>query len=155
MMNADDKKTRMGQAGPYLELLFRWGLGLLFLYAGVQKIMDPYGFAKTIYGYGILPGELVNLTAIVLPWVEVVAGGALVLGICPVSSAGVTSGLLCLFLVALVYNIARGYTFDCGCFGSGGDETTGWNTVWRDVAMLVPAVGVMCFQGRRRFCLYP
>jgi len=92
------------------ELICRWVLALLFLYAGVQKVMDPYGFAKTVYGYGILPGEMVNITAIVLPWVEVLAGGALLIGVWPMSSAGVISGLLLLFMVALVANIARGYT---------------------------------------------
>ncbi|VFQ45254.1 MauE/DoxX family redox-associated membrane protein [Desulfoluna butyratoxydans] len=136
------------------ELLCRWVLGGLFIYAGAQKIADPYGFAKTVFGYGILPGELVNITAIVLPWIEVLAGGTLLAGVWPVSSAGVISGLLLMFLVALVANIARGYTFDCGCFGSGGEETTGWGTVFRDVAMLVPAAAVVLFKGRRRFCLF-
>jgi len=154
MTDTNESVGRVAVPWDMVELLCRWVLGGLFLYAGVQKIADPYGFAKTVYGYGILPGELVNLMAIVLPWVEVLAGGTLILGVWPVSSAGVISGLLLLFLVALVANIARGYSFDCGCFGSGGNETTGWGTVWRDVSMLVPAAGVILFRGRRRCCLY-
>ncbi|WP_300666795.1 MauE/DoxX family redox-associated membrane protein [Desulfoluna sp.] len=137
-----------------LELISRWVLGAIFLYAGVQKIIDPSGFAKTIFGYGILPGEMVNLMAIVLPWVESFAGGALLLGVWPASSARVIAGLLFLFITALVFNISRGYTFDCGCYGAG-EGVTGWGTVWRDLAMLVPALGVIFFKGRgrRRFCL--
>ena len=151
-MKADVENGLMARVLPILELLSRWVLGLLFIYAGVQKIIDPYGFAKTIYGYGILPGGLVNITGIVLPWVEVLAGGGLLLGVWPASSSGVVSALLLVFMVAIVYNIARGYTFDCGCFGAG-DDNTGWGTVWRDTAMLVPAVGIMLFKGRRRVCL--
>ncbi|BCS96127.1 hypothetical protein DSLASN_17590 [Desulfoluna limicola] len=152
-MGTDSEKGLMAQVLPVLELLSRWVLGALFVYAGVQKIIDPNGFAKTIYGYGILPGGLVNITAIVLPWVEVLAGGGLLLGVWPASSSGLVSGLLLVFMAAIVFNIARGYTFDCGCFGAGGD-TTGWGTVWRDTAMLIPAVGVLLFKGRRRVCLY-
>jgi uncharacterized membrane protein YphA (DoxX/SURF4 family) len=153
MMNADTEHVLMARALPVLELLSRWVLGALFLYAGVQKIMDPYGFAKTIYGYGLLPGGLVNITAIVLPWVEVLAGAGLLLGVWPVASSGVIAGLLLLFMTAIVYNMARGYTFDCGCFGAG-DDPTGWGTMWRDTAMLVPAVGIVLFKWRRRGCLH-
>lgn len=147
------KKGAAAGAFAVVDLLFRWGVGAIFVYAGVQKIIDPAGFARTIFGYGILPGELVNLVAIVLPWVEVLAGGALLAGVWPVSASWVISGLLLLFMAAIVFNIARGYTFDCGCFGSGSDPA-GWATVWRDGAMLVPAVGVMLFRGRRHLCLY-
>lgn len=82
-MKADVENGLIARVLPVLELLSRWVLGLLFIYAGVQKIIDPYGFAKTIYGYGILPGDLVNITGIVLPWVEVMAGGGFCLACGP------------------------------------------------------------------------
>lgn len=145
-------RGRIAKVRPFLELLARWVLGGIFLYAGVHKIVDPEGFAKTIYGYGILT-QGINLTAILLPWVELVAGAALVAGIYPVSSSGLISGLLAVFVVVIVYNIARGYTFDCGCFGAG-DDPTGWGTVLRDVGMLALGGIVFFYKGERLFCLH-
>lgn len=147
-MNQD----RIAKVRPFLELLARWILGGIFVYAGVQKIIDPSGFAKTIYGYGILT-QGINLTAILLPWVEVVAGAALVAGIYPASSSGLISGLLILFVAIIVYNIARGYTFDCGCFGAG-DDPTGWGTVVRDAGMLALGAIVFLYKGKRLFCMH-
>lgn len=42
-------------ASPYLSLLFRWCLGVIFVYAGLVKIADPLGFALALYNYHILP----------------------------------------------------------------------------------------------------
>lgn len=132
----------------WVELAARVVVGALFVYAGWVKAMDVYGFAKTVYGYGILPGFLVNITAIALPWVELVAGMMMIAGVWPRASAGVVAGLLLVFMAAILFNIARGYTFDCGCFGAG-DGETGWGTIIRDVAMLTPTLLVLGFRGRR------
>ncbi|MCG8471751.1 MAG: DoxX family membrane protein [Desulfobacterales bacterium] len=134
------------------ELVSRVVVGVLFIYAGWVKGMDVYGFSKTVYGYGLLPGVLVNGVAIVLPWVEVVAGVCLVAGIWPRASSGVVGILLGLFMGAILFNMMRGYTFDCGCFGAESGET-GWGTVIRDVAMLLPMLWVLLYRGKRWLCL--
>ena len=54
----------------HLALLFRLFLGILFIYASVDKILHPAAFAKIVYNFHILPGFLINLFAIILPWVE-------------------------------------------------------------------------------------
>ena len=43
-------------------------LGVMFLYAGFTKIVDPAGFSLSVYNYHLLPGCLVNIAAILLPW---------------------------------------------------------------------------------------
>ena len=53
-------------------------LGLVFLAAGVLKIADPAGFAVSLALMKTLPAFLLGPVAILLPWVEVVAGLALI-----------------------------------------------------------------------------
>ena len=64
-----------------LSSLFRLFLGFLFIYASIDKILHPAQFAKIVYNFHILPGFLINLFAIVLPWIEFLTGAFLILGI--------------------------------------------------------------------------
>ena len=92
-------------------------LGLVFVYAAIHKITYPPGFAKEIFAYGILPGGLVNLMAIYLPWIELFAGLALVAGVWVRTAGSVTAGMLVVFLLAIGSRFARGeWDFECGCF---------------------------------------
>ncbi len=127
-------------------------LGMIFIYAGGHKIPDPAQFAKIIYGYGLFPAIVINPTAIILPFVEVYAGLFLVTGIYPRGAALVTSVMLSVFIVAISINLVRGHTFDCGCF-SFGEKESGRAVVElliRDILLLLPAVHVLCFRGKRR-----
>ena len=55
-------------------------IGLVFVVAGLAKIGDMGAFALQVHNFRLTPIALENLVAMVLPWVEVVAGTALVLG---------------------------------------------------------------------------
>lgn len=107
-------KTRL-----IIEWICRLFIGGIFIYAGVTKIFDPCRFAQDIYNYHLIPGALVNLSAILLPYIEVVFGVCLIFG---VAARGASLGIvlvLAFFLVILSINFVRGISFDCGCFGSG------------------------------------
>ena len=56
--------------------------------------------------------------ALVLPWLEVFAGLALVLGIWRRTAAAIFGALLIVFVGAISINLARGHPIDCGCFGT-------------------------------------
>lgn len=117
----------------------------IFIYASVYKILDPAAFAKEVYNYQILPDHLINLTALVLPWLELFIGLCLSAGICLHGAALMANGLLTVFLVSLVFNLARGLDINCGCFGGGGDAPAMW-TGWyllRDLLFL--SVGLFLF----------
>lgn len=101
-----------------LALLFRLFLGILFIYASVDKILHPAAFAKIIYNFHILPGFLINLFAIILPWVEFLVGVCLVLGIALDAVAFLASTLLGVFIIALGVNFIRGLDINCGCFST-------------------------------------
>ncbi|NOY70582.1 MAG: DoxX family protein [Deltaproteobacteria bacterium] len=114
-------------------------IGGLFLYAGVPKIMDPTAFAHAVYRYQILPDFLVNLTAIVLPWLEVITGGFLVAGIWMAGAALTANLMLYIFAAALVATLVRGLNIDCGCFVNTREEIINAGTIARDIAFLVVA----------------
>jgi len=91
-------------------------LGLFFIVAALPKLADPPSFAHMIYNYRLVPGGLVNLSALVLPWLELLCGVALVLGIWNRTAAALIGLLLLVFVVAIAANLARGNAIDCGCF---------------------------------------
>ena len=107
---------------PVLLVGLRLVLGGIFLWAGWAKISEPALFAQTVRAYEVLPLMLIHPYAIILPWIEVVAGGLMVLGIWTRSSALVILILLISFGFALSINLYRGADFSCGCFGFDGAE---------------------------------
>jgi putative oxidoreductase len=69
-----------------------------------------------IYNYRLVPGLAVNTLALVMPWVELLAGLALILGVWRREAASLVGILVVVFLVAIGVNLARGHAVDCGCF---------------------------------------
>jgi putative oxidoreductase len=133
-------------ASPYLSLLFRLSLGVLFVYAGLVKIIDPLGFAHALYNYHVLPAWLINPLAICLPWVELMAGAGLIAGIMVAGGALVVSGLLAVFAIAIGVGLIRGLDIACGCFStSASAEPISWLFVVRDLLLLGMGVQILLF----------
>lgn len=123
--------------GPYLAVVFRLTLGVVFVVASLDKLSDPGAFARSIANYRILPHSTVNLLAICLPWVEVLCGLTLTLGLFTRASLLVVDGLLAVFIVAIVSALRRDLDIACGCFTSdpGAHGMTRWTLYW-DIAWL-------------------
>lgn len=95
-------------------------LGLAFLAAGGLKVLDPAAFALSLAATRLLPPLAVGAAAILLPWVEIVSGLALLLTRRYRDAATVLIlGLLTLFTAVLGAELARGASGPCGCFGEG------------------------------------
>ena len=101
---------------PWLTIRVQLALGAIFVIAAVPKIADPPGFAHMIYNYRILPTGLINISALVLPWVELMCGLALILGVWRKPALAIIAILLVVFIAAIALNLARGNAIDCGCF---------------------------------------
>lgn len=101
---------------PWLTIRVQIALGAIFVVAALPKIADPPSFAHMIYNYRLVPGALVNALALVMPWVEILAGLALILGVWRREAAIVAGLLIVVFLAAIGWNLARGHAVDCGCF---------------------------------------
>ena len=118
------------RGGGILALCARVVLGAVFIYASIDKIVHPEAFAKAIYNYQILPETLINLTAIVLPWLELVMGVLLVLGVWQHGAVFLANVLLGCFFGALLLNLARGLDIDCGCFSSSQASDSHGSMIW-------------------------
>jgi len=123
----------------YAVLAGRLLIGGLFVYASLYKILDPVAFALSIRNYGLLPEAWSNVAAMALPWIELLAGGFLILGVQTKPSALLTTGMLAVFLVAICYAYATGLDIDCGCFSSPSSSPgrVGLYHLFRDSALLL------------------
>lgn len=123
-----------------LTLFARLILGGVFVYASFDKILHPAAFAKAVYNYQILPDGLINLTAIILPWLELVLGSFLIIGLWLPGTAVICNLLLLTFTGALLFNMARELDIGCGCFSTTAESAINLWTVLRDISILIPAV---------------
>ena len=99
----------------YLILFFRIVVGAIFLWASVDKIIDPAKFARDISNYHIVPLGLENTIALILPWLEFFIGTGLIIGVMVDGSIIISSVLLITFNIMIAQAMARGFNIDCGC----------------------------------------
>ena len=102
----------------YILWTFRLLVGGVFIWAGVLKILDPLEFAQDIANYRMISRNLSFFVALVLPWLEVLCGILLILGIFRSASSLLLTGMLSVFLVLIAVTLFRGLDVNCGCFGS-------------------------------------
>ncbi len=124
----------------WVHLAIRIFLGGFYIAAGAVKLPDPKAFAEAIGNYRILPHETLNLAAITLPGIEVVAGAFLVLGIWWRTSAWMINAMTLLFIGAIAAALARGLNIDCGCFGTVGGREIGLLAIFEDLLLLAAGV---------------
>ena len=139
---------------PLFLWLARIAVAAVFLGACLAKIRDPEAFALAVNRYRILPGEFVNLVAIVLPWIELTAGLAVLAAPARLRAAGalLLAGMLTVFTIAISLNLLRGIEASCGCFSTRADAAVsdGWNLVrngaliWLGLAVLSDAFRRAC-----------
>lgn len=147
-------------------VLARLGVGGMFAYLAVMKLLDdPFEFLKQIHAYGILPAQpplFVNLTAAVLPWLELTCAAGLLLGVGVRGAALLFNGMLVFFTPTLLIRAIGIYTdpssgvgtfcavrFDCGC-GTG--EVYICNKLAENLALQLGAL-IALFSSSRLFCL--
>lgn len=119
-------------------LLARFFLGAVFLYAGGPKILDPMNFAEAISNYRLVPATLVTLTAVAVPWLEVVVGICLLSGLLTRSAAALAGCLSFTFATAITTAVVRGLDIECGCFSNG--ARANWEHVLLNLFCLVLSV---------------
>ncbi len=132
----------------YLHLAVRLLMGGLFLYAGVGKVITPMDFAASIYNYKLLPDVMIGPVAVAIPWIETLAGVALLLGFSVKGGSLAISGLLTMFISIIIISAVRGLDNDCGCF-SGVERTVGLLAIFEDSAMLAGALYLLLFDRAR------
>lgn len=101
---------------PWLTIRAQIALGAIFVVAALPKIADPPAFAHMIYNYRLVPSALINISALAIPWIELLAGLALLLGVWKSAARTIITAMLAIFIVAISINLGRDNAIDCGCF---------------------------------------
>jgi hypothetical protein len=140
MMNRKHLSLPWWLTHPRTALAARMILGSIFVYASLDKIGHPDRFALSVYNYQVLPEAAVNIVAVWLPWLELLSGGLLLLGLWVRGSILVLTGLLLVFLGALGFDLARGLDIHCGCFSTQSGHPLTVFTLVRDSLFLVLAL---------------
>jgi len=139
----------------YLLLISRLIIGLVFIVASIEKIAIPEMFAANIEAYEIIPLPLVNVAALLIPWIELLCGIFLISGFYLRSSSIIVSALLVAFIFLLSWAIFRGLHIDCGCFGVGGGGEVSWMRVLEDFLMLFLSVHIFYFGAGKKAAASP
>jgi uncharacterized membrane protein YphA (DoxX/SURF4 family) len=115
------------------------GLGATFVYASLDKVAHPDRFADVVHDYELLPMFLINAFALGMPWVEMTAGAALILGVWRRGAGLLLAALSLAFMVAIASAELRGLEVECGCFGVSGLSATeaSWGLFARDVGLVL------------------
>jgi uncharacterized membrane protein YphA (DoxX/SURF4 family) len=138
---------------PVVSLVLRVLVGCLFLYSGASKLGDLKSFAEAVENYRLLPIASINFFALVTPWLEVLAGLAVITGILLRGGAFLLVLLLLVFTSAIAISIATGVDISCGCslpFSSA--ARVGWKKLGENLILLAAAWSVYKY-GRPLFSL--
>ncbi len=141
--------------GKSLGTILLWALRLvvggLFIYAGIVKIWDFHGkgwatqdFASDVQNFQLTTWTISIIVAVYLPWVELVAGGAILIRRWQFGALALLGGLTVVFLGAILSAWHRGLDISCGCFGKENNATNFPLHVAGDAALLV-AIGLLWY----------
>ena len=104
-----------------LPFIFRIILGIVFIYASYEKILNPEGFSDNIHNFHITPAAVENLAALIIPWLELIVGLFLIFGVFLEGATSITIGLYIFFIIILSQAVFRGIDVHCGCFKTEAD----------------------------------
>jgi len=119
-------------------------LGGVFILASIDKLIYPVEFAQVVANYRIVPPVFIGSVALILPWIELVCGIFLIVGVFKKASAVILSILLAIFISAIFSTLVRGISLDCGCFKAsaeaGKEAISPYLLILRDIMLLIPAI---------------
>lgn len=130
-------------------------LGAMLLGSGALKLPDPGQFAQVVALYDIIPLGLAPYAAVLVIALEMLLGLLLVVGYRIRAAACVSLLMMIAFAAFITVNLARGRSFDCGCFelSSLGIDFIETVSAWVVVRDLVFAAGfALVVRAQRHLC---
>lgn len=141
--------ARPHYAHPAWALGARLLLGGTLVYSSLHKIGQAADLARIAYGYRLLHPELVNLFAFTLPWLELLTGALLLVGLLRHSAALTAMLIMAGFTLATAMAMARGIETPCGCFSlAWTGERVGLEVIVRDTALALVAAYLVWYPYR-------
>lgn len=113
---------------PRISAILRATVGLVFVSAGVLKLLDIQQFAIDVHNFRLTPWSVSLAVALYLPWLEILAGGVFASGWSRFRDGAHWTLLVLVagFLVALGSAWTRNLDIECGCFGEAAGTTVPW-----------------------------
>jgi uncharacterized membrane protein YphA (DoxX/SURF4 family) len=124
-------------------------VGGVFVYAGASKISDPMHFGRDIQNFKIVPWSIAIRMAFYLPWLEIIAGLALIAGFLRQGALTILTGLTVVFIGVTISAHLRGISLDCGCFGGASKGMTFTTHMLIDFAILAALAFLWLLPSRR------
>lgn len=122
-------------------------LAAVFFISGFVKAADPAQTRVAVKAYQLLPENIAEMVAAVLPYLEIATGVILLVGLATRLGAILSALMMVAFLFGVISAAARGLSIDCGCFGGGGTVEPGATEytaeILRDTGLLIVSLYLM------------
>lgn len=122
----------------YLLLALRLIVGLTLIFSAAGALPNQAEFAGAVKAHGLLPGILADVYGTVVPFLQMLMGVLLVIGLFVRFAAGVTLLMVISFLIAngtSVYQNVKNWDTACGCFH--------WVTIKTGDALIIDVVLIL------------
>jgi uncharacterized membrane protein YphA (DoxX/SURF4 family) len=116
-------------------LLLRLLLGGLLVAAGALKAGDPSSLAANIAAFRLLPAAIVGPLALALPYLELMLGGYLIVGLFTRVAATLATFEFLSYAAVIASAVVRRIPAGCGCFGPRDTALADWPHVVFDLAL--------------------
>ena len=94
---------------PWVVVVARCLVGGVFLLAGFSKVLLPHAeVVALMQQYTVIPAALTPWLAMLLPWLELASGTALIIGFYTTVAAYIIGGQLVMFIVLMLVVLALG-----------------------------------------------
>ena len=130
-----------------VDLGLRIAVGAVFVVAGLSKVPIHSEFIDVVLEYALLPSSLARLYGLVLPWLEIVIGSGLILGLFTRFFSILSLPVIVSFAIANVSAMLLKLGEECGCVGD-------WLTLNAEMALTLDVLlffgaGIIIFQRNR------
>lgn len=137
----------------YFILVSRIIVGTMFLVVGIGKLTNPAGaFANEILNYKLVSEIIANFMAVTIPWIEVITGILLILGIRIKANSLIIGSLLIMFTSGVALAMAQGLSIDCGCYSNIKAEPVGWRKIGENSLLIILSANIF-FSNVTKFSL--
>ncbi len=142
-----------------LNVICRWFVGLVFIFSGFVKGVDPMGTTfkiqeyMTVWSIGSITFEwaipLAGVLSMALVVLEFLVGVMLITGSFRRITAWVLAIMMVFFTVTTLIDAITNKVTDCGCFGDA-VKLTNWETFWKNVVLDIPTIWIFLTRNVRR-----
>ena len=147
-MKRGNKKMASGNQKPVSILagISRSLLGVVFIFSGVVKAIDPLGTVYKIEDYlkafggfftDLLPAAEIAAWGLII--LELLLGVCMLLNVCTQWTSWISLLFYCVMTPLTLYIALTNPVSDCGCFGDA-VVLTNWQTFWKNLVLIILAI---------------